>query len=192
MCVPIDLLLGRGGEEGERRDVDSSEGGLVHGYGLGGNSRLVRGHLGRLRELRLPAFGLPGGATSIYSRVEHPAFAKDILSGTEKTGSSVVKGRHDPRILAFSQHRPPYLPEDKLHRMIPQATARHVRRTFADVGDDVASASVSLTRATMPWFCQSPPPVRPTECGLKCIGLPSLLPRDEVVIDSCGADGISL
>lgn len=35
-------------------------------------------------------------------------------------------------------------------------------------------------------------PSRPTEFRLKCIGLPSLLARDEVVIDSFGADGISL
>lgn len=76
--------------------------------------------------------------------------------------------------------------------MIPRTTACHVRRTFADVENDIESASVTLTRVIDAVVLPVSTPRRPTECGWKCISLPSILPRDGVVIDSCGGDGTSL
>ena len=77
--------------------MNTIEGWLARGYGLGGDSRLVRRHLldeGRFREcVSLPITGLLGKTFSIYSLLEHSVTAKAILSGTEKTGTSVVKGQ---------------------------------------------------------------------------------------------------
>ena len=111
-----------------------------------------------------------------------------MLSGTGKTGSSVVKGRasssSDPGFLAAL---PSCLPKCKLHRMIPQAPACNVRRRErCCVG--VCSFDQDIDAVVLP----ASTPGRPTEIGWKRIGLPSFMPRDEVVIDSCGADGISL